>query len=64
MASATGIPENLHTAEYGEDEPLLGRPGDASQLEGSPLYYNLIIGWCNTLMHAGSITDDSIQERL
>jgi hypothetical protein len=45
MASATGIPEaHPHAAEYGEDEPLLGRVGDASQPDGRPLYYNLIIG--------------------
>jgi hypothetical protein len=49
MASATGIPEVLNPQEpqeegLGEDEPLLGRVGDASQQEGRPLYYNLIIG--------------------
>jgi hypothetical protein len=47
MASATGIPEvNPHILDegLGEDEPLLGRVGDASQQEGRPLYYNLIIG--------------------
>ncbi|CAL3963250.1 unnamed protein product [Diplocarpon coronariae] len=46
MASATGIPEttNIPQQGTGEDEPLLGRPGDAAQPEGRPLYYNLIIG--------------------
>lgn len=46
MASATGIPEIVNPQEegLGEDEPLLGRAGDASQQEGRPLYYNLIIG--------------------
>ena len=45
MASVTGIPElDPRSAGYGEDEPLLGRMGDASQLEGRPLYYNLVIG--------------------
>jgi len=49
MASATGIPANIpdrhQPAEgLGEDEPLLGRAGDASQLEGRPIYYNPIIG--------------------
>lgn len=51
MASATGIPEHppvdaAHSSEpgYGEDEPLLGRVGDASQQEGRPLYYNLGLG--------------------
>lgn len=56
MASATGIPENPrvaiaagelqdpHQAGYGEDEPLLGRAGDASQQEGRPLFWNLALG--------------------
>jgi hypothetical protein len=45
MASATGIPDVAVTGEgVGEDEPLLGRAGDASQQEGRPLYYNLVIG--------------------
>jgi len=45
MASATGIPEmNPRDAGLGEDEPLLGRAGDASQQEGRPIYYNVIIG--------------------
>lgn len=28
----------------GEQEPLLGRAGDASQQAGKPIYHNLIIG--------------------
>jgi len=45
MASATGIPNDPVVAqEAGEDEPLLGRPGDAAQQQGKPLFYNLIIG--------------------
>jgi hypothetical protein len=49
MASATGIPANIPerdqpTEGHEEDEPLLGRIGDASQPEGRPIYYNLIIG--------------------
>lgn len=40
MASATGMPEYPPT----EQEPLLGRAGDAAQKEGRPLYENLIIG--------------------
>jgi len=57
MASATGIPEGIPAPaeaevngnhhpneEVGDDEPLLGRRGDASQPEGRALYYNLIIG--------------------
>lgn len=43
MASATGIPEH-RVATSGEDEPLLGRPGDASQQEGQGLQYNFVIG--------------------
>jgi hypothetical protein len=27
-----------------EEEPLLGEPGDATQREGKPLYYNFILG--------------------
>lgn len=42
MASATGIPGNARGQS--EDEPLLGSRGDASQVEGQPLYYNLWIG--------------------
>ncbi|KAK4982832.1 hypothetical protein LTR66_009078 [Elasticomyces elasticus] len=36
--------ENQRVPGTGEDEPLLGRAGDASQQEGKPLYYNFIIG--------------------
>ena len=28
----------------GEEEPLLGEPGDASQEQGKPLYYNFVLG--------------------
>ncbi|KAH7118934.1 eukaryotic cytochrome b561-domain-containing protein [Dendryphion nanum] len=45
MASATGIPERINAARgLGEDEPLLGRRGDASQMEGDTLWKNLWIG--------------------
>ncbi|KAF2688001.1 hypothetical protein K458DRAFT_440740 [Lentithecium fluviatile CBS 122367] len=45
MASATGIPEGINGAGgSGEDEPLLGHRGDASQMEGHPLYMNLWLG--------------------
>ncbi|RDW68337.1 hypothetical protein BP5796_08994 [Coleophoma crateriformis] len=47
MASATGIPENVQAAAQrglGEEEPLLGRVGAASQEDGQPIYYNFIIG--------------------
>lgn len=43
MASATGIPERRVAAPT-EDEPLLGRPGDASQQEGQGLQYNFVLG--------------------
>ncbi|KAF7551055.1 hypothetical protein G7Z17_g5285 [Cylindrodendrum hubeiense] len=50
MASATGIPERRYSdvesdgAEQRETEPLLGRPGDASQEEGVPMFKNLVLG--------------------
>ncbi|KAK7398354.1 hypothetical protein QQX98_012269 [Neonectria punicea] len=51
MASATGIPERrsysdveYDGAERRESEPLLGRPGDASQEEGVPMFRNLVLG--------------------
>ena len=28
----------------GEQEPLLGEPGDASQPKGKPLYHNFVLG--------------------
>lgn len=31
-----------------EEEPLLGERGDASQVEGKPLYYNFILGMSYT----------------
>ncbi|TID22455.1 cytochrome b561 [Venturia nashicola] len=44
MASATGVPERVPDVQTDENEPLLGRVGDASQKDGKPLYYNLTIG--------------------
>jgi hypothetical protein len=45
MASATGIPPNAAAARgQSEEEPLLGRQGDASQAEGQSLIYNVWIG--------------------
>ena len=45
MASATGIPqENPIAAGRGEDEPLLGRAGDASQQDGKGIQFNFFIG--------------------
>ncbi|KAI4288194.1 MAG: hypothetical protein L6R35_002549, partial [Caloplaca aegaea] len=44
MASATGIPEGRSNSGRGEDEPLLGRAGDASQQEDQGLQFNFVIG--------------------
>lgn len=50
MASATGIPDDpdgqpvRRLAPSGEDEPLLGRPGDMSQKEDDYLLKNLSTG--------------------
>ncbi|KAH8706565.1 eukaryotic cytochrome b561-domain-containing protein [Ilyonectria robusta] len=50
MASATGVPERRYSdiesdgAEQRETEPLLGRPGDAAQEEGVPMFRNLVLG--------------------
>lgn len=60
MASAPGIPDNIHetvdeTAGRGEDEPLLGRVGDASQPEGRPLYSNLTLGELLAILHTAII---------
>ncbi|KAI0200602.1 eukaryotic cytochrome b561-domain-containing protein [Astrocystis sublimbata] len=49
MASATGIPQHTPTdpdleAPVGDTEPLLGRPGDASQRDEAPILKNLILG--------------------
>ena len=42
MASATGIPE--HNTARSEEEPLLGRPGDATQKPEQGLQFNFITG--------------------
>ncbi|KAI2634272.1 eukaryotic cytochrome b561-domain-containing protein [Hypomontagnella submonticulosa] len=48
MASATGIPQHPpidpDNDGQGDLEPLLGRPGDASQREDAPIIKNLVIG--------------------
>ena len=45
MSSATGLPdENTVTHGRGEDEPLLGRAGDASQQDGKGIQYNFVLG--------------------
>ncbi|KAL8908689.1 MAG: hypothetical protein Q9207_000657 [Kuettlingeria erythrocarpa] len=43
MASATGMPERPNDGR-GEEEPLLGRAGDASQQEDQGLQFNFVIG--------------------
>lgn len=35
----------------GEDEPLLGRAGDASQQDGKPLYHNFVVGKLFYFLH-------------
>ena len=42
MASATGIPEQ--NPARGEEEPLLGSPGDATQTPEQGLQFNFITG--------------------
>ncbi|KAI1388802.1 uncharacterized protein F4822DRAFT_258421 [Hypoxylon trugodes] len=48
MASATGIPQHPPVSSdndgQGDLEPLLGRPGDASQRDNAPIIKNLFIG--------------------
>lgn len=49
MASATGVPSRMPPDEEiarneQEAEPLLGRPGDASQVQGMSLLKNLVLG--------------------
>jgi len=45
MSSATGIPaENPATQGTAEDEPLLGRAGDASQQDGKAIGWNFVLG--------------------
>jgi len=52
MASATGIPARaVDPQEVGEDEPLLGRPGDVLQEDSQPLYYNLFTGKYGDRLH-------------
>lgn len=48
MASATGIPEQDPARR--EEEPLLGRPGDATQLPEQGLQFNFITGTGRTSM--------------
>ena len=60
MASATGIPDQSYATEQ---EPLLGRPGDAAQGD-EPIYRNLVIG--KTSSRAKSATteaQDTIRNR-
>ena len=49
MSSATGIPEENPAVNHrsAEDEPLLGRRGDASQQDGKGIQFNLVLGMYN-----------------
>lgn len=55
MASATGVPDGSNASQQlsREDEPLLGRAGDATQEQGKPLWHNLGSGTANltTILH-------------
>lgn len=42
MASATGIPENVHAAS--EEQPLLGPVGGVQQRPTDPIYHNFLTG--------------------
>ena len=54
MSSATGIPEeNPATQGRGEDEPLLGRAGDASQQDGKGIQFNFVLGKSAGPSHTG-----------
>lgn len=44
MASATGMPEARSDSGRGDEEPLLGRAGDASQQEDQGIQLNFVIG--------------------
>jgi len=45
MTSTTGDHEDVSAiTEPSEEEPLLGRVGDAAQKDGTPIYHNLILG--------------------
>ncbi|KAL8865896.1 MAG: hypothetical protein Q9174_006627 [Haloplaca sp. 1 TL-2023] len=50
MASATGIPDGRTSNQgRGEEEPLLGRPGDASQQDDQGLQYNSVIAYSHDM---------------
>ncbi len=52
--SSTAIPDmNPAGSGRGEQEPLLGRPGDAAQPEGRGIQYNFILGMYNQYYHDG-----------
>ena len=50
MSSATGVPDTFRPQDeaantrQSETEPLLGRPGDAAQVDGVPMVRNLVLG--------------------
>ena len=57
MSSATGIPEeNPSTQGRGEDEPLLGRAGDASQQDGKGIQFNFVLGTSALTSHTRHTT--------
>lgn len=61
MASATGIPEeNPATQGRGEDEPLLGRAGDASQQDGQGIQFNFVLGTSAVPSYPGHTTHANI----
>lgn len=44
IPSASEMPDHDPASDHGEDEPLLGEPGDASQKEQKGIQFNFIIG--------------------
>jgi hypothetical protein len=48
--------EERRAPGFSEEDPLLGSPGDASQQEGKPLYYNFFIGMASNDFKCISLT--------
>jgi len=57
MASATGIQAENPVRD--EEQPLLGRPGDATQLPDQPIYFNLITGTGTNIERFSNISNRS-----
>lgn len=55
--------ENGRVPGTGEEEPLLGRAGDASQQDGKPLYYNFIIGRVTAGIETLELADRIFRDR-